>query len=153
MGRVTGLLVIGLALCWFGLSSSNADPFPQGDGPEPLVIGDLEPTLDGEDVTVKFTITELVGIAQRAKAGQAPTFAIETASGDQKNKLSVWIEGDLANVLDRLQMSAFQENALKANTEVIATGSLTAHKTIASHYLLTVNKWQNFRILPSKQDK
>lgn len=153
MGRVTGLFIISLAVCWFGISSSNAEPSPQENGPEPLVIGDLEPKLDGEDVTVKFTITELVGIAQRAKEGQAPTFAIETTSGNQKNKLSVRIEGELANVLDRLQMSAYQENALKAKTVVIATGNLTVHKTIASQYLLTVNQWQDFRILPSKQDK
>jgi hypothetical protein len=153
MGRVTGLVMVGLAVCWLGMSSSSADPSLQEDDPQPLVIADLQPMLDGEEVTIKFTITELVGIAQRAKEGQAPSFAIETAMGNQKNKLSVWIEGELANVLDRLQMSAFQENALKPETVVIARGKLTVHQSIVNHYFLHVDKWQGFRILPAKPDK
>lgn len=72
-----------------------------------MLIGDLEPKLDGKEITVKFSITGVDGIAQRVKEGQAPSFAIETESGKHKNQLSVWIEGELANVLDRMQMSAF----------------------------------------------
>jgi hypothetical protein len=153
MRRVTGLAMAGLAFCWLGMSSSSADQSLQEDVPQPLVIGDLEPKLDGEEVTIKFTITALDGIAQLHTEGQAPSFAIETARGNQENKLSVWIGGELANVLDRLQMSAFQENALKAETVIIATGKLTIHKTIANQYFLNVDKWQGFRILPTKQDK
>lgn len=153
MGRVTGLLMVGFVFCWLGMSSSNADPSLQEEVQQPLVIGDLEPKLDGREVTIKFTIKGLDGIAQLTKEGQAPSFAIETDRSKQNNMLSVWIEGELANVLDRLQMSAFQENALKAETVIIATGKLTVHKTIPNQYFLNVNQWQRFRILPAKQDK
>lgn len=153
MGRVTAFVMIAAVFSWLGMSLGSSDPLQQKDVPQPLVIGDLEPKLDGEEVTIRFTITGLDGIAQRAKEGQAPSFAIETDSGKQKNELSVWIEGELANVLDRLQMCAFQENQLKAGTAIIATGKLTVHKTSPNQYLFKVNKWQGFRILPTKQDK
>jgi hypothetical protein len=153
MGHFTSLVLTGLAFYWLGTSYSNADPSLPQEVPPPLMIGDLKPARDGEEVTVKFTIKALGGIAQRARVGQAPSFVIETVSGSQENKLSVWIEGELANVLDRLQLGAFQENALKADTVAIATGKLTVHKTIANQYFLNANKWQGFRILPAKQDK
>jgi hypothetical protein len=118
-----------------------------------MLISDLEPKLDGKDITIKFTVTGLDGIAQRVKVGQAPSFAIETDSGKHENRLTVWIEGELANVLDRLQMGAFQENQLKVGTTIVATGALRVHKSDSHVFLFSVTQWKNFRILPSKEMK
>jgi hypothetical protein len=153
MKRVTSFVIVAMAFIWLGISRGSADPSPPKDVPQPMVISDLEPKLDSKEVTVKFTITGLDGIAQRAKEGQAPSFAIETDSGKQTNVLSVWIEGELANVLDRLQMSYLQENQLKAGTTVIATGKLTVHKTDPHLYFLSITKWQGFRVLPTMEEK
>lgn len=153
MRSVTGFVMLALVFCSLGMSRGNDDPLPQPEVPQPMVIGDLEPQLNGKEVTIKFTITGLDGIAQQAKEGQAPSFAIETDNGKQKNELSVCIEGELANVLDRLQMAAFQDNPLKAGTTIIATGKLAVHKTSPNQYLLKVTKWQGFRVLPTKEEK
>jgi hypothetical protein len=153
MLRVTGFLMAAAIIGWLGMPLRSADILSQTNDVQPLLVGDLEPKLDGKEVTVKFTITGLDGIAQLTKEGQAPSFAIETDSAKQKNMLSVWIEGELANVLDRLQMCAFQDNQLKAGTVICAMGKLTVHKTIPNQYFLNVNKWQGFRILPAKEDK
>ena len=105
MRRVTDFVLIAVVCSWLGISSGSDAPPPQSAATQPIQIGDLKPQLDSQEVTVKFTITGLDGISQRAKQGQAPSFAMETDGGKQKNVLSVWIEGELANVLDRLQMS------------------------------------------------
>ena len=153
MNRVIGLCLLAGVSGWLATSLAGADAVGRNDFERTLSVAELEPKLDGQEVTIKFTITGLDGIAQLTKEGQAPSFAIETESGEQKNKLSVWIEGELANVLDRLQMSAFQDNALKVGTVVVATGKLGVHQTIPNQYFLNVAKWQGFRILPLKQDK
>lgn len=153
MERVTGIFMVAVVFSWLGVTLGSTDALPQGDVAQPLLVGDLDPNLDGKEVSIKFTITRLDGIAQLTKEGQAPSFAIETDSGKQKNVLDVWIEGELANVLDRLQMCAFQDNPLKAGTAISATGKLTVHKTIPNQYLFRVANWQSFRILPAKQDK
>lgn len=153
MGRVIGCVLVALICNRLGLSSGVADPLPQIDVSLPMLIGDLQPKLDGKEVTIRFTITAVGGIAQLTKEGQAPSFAIKTDSGKHENRLSVWIEGELANVLDRLQMSFLQENQLKVGTTIVATGVVHVH-TMDSHlYFFSVTKWTNFRILRSKEAK
>jgi hypothetical protein len=142
-----------LAFCWARMAFVQAEPGMHNEEQKPLLIADLEPKLDGEIVTIQFTVTELGGIAQLSKPGQAPWFAIETDKGTQKNLLAVWIIDELANVLDRLQLSAFQDNAIKPGTVIVATGKLTLHKTISNQYHFDVSRWQDFRILPSKPEK
>lgn len=140
-------------LILLGMPLWSADTLPKENFVQPLLVGDLEPKFDGKEVTVKFTISGLDGIAQLTKEGQAPSFAIETDSEKQKNMLSVWIGGELANVLDRLQMCAFQDNALKAGTVICATGKLSIHKSIPNQFFLDVNKWQGFRVLSATENK
>jgi hypothetical protein len=153
MELVRYIFMVAGVLGWLGALAGSTAMSSQNDVPEPLLIGDLEPKFDGKEVTIKFTVTKLDGIAQFTKEGQAPSFAIETERGNQKNMLSVWIEGELANVLDRLQMGAFQDTPLKAGTVIAATGKLTIHKSIPNQYFFSVTKWQGFRILPAKRDK
>lgn len=153
MSRTIYVVLVGLVFCSLGMSGQTAAQKQElQESPQTLLIADLEPKLDGQDVTIQFTVTGLEGIAQLAKEGQAPTFAIETEKGKQKNELSVWIEGELANVLNRLQLAAFQDNALKAGTVIVASGKLSKHKSIPNLYFLNVSKWQDFRILPKKEE-
>ena len=148
MGRISGFGLVAL-LCVCLMSVSNAVEPQHGDAVQPISIADLDPKLDGKEATVKFTVTKLEGVAQLRVGGQAPTFVIETDFGKQENRLSVWIEGELANVLDRLEMSFLQENQLKAGTTIVAKGMLRVHTMDSQLYLLSITKWQNFRILPS----
>jgi hypothetical protein len=149
MIRITGLFLTTLTIFYFSISG-RAITAIQEDEQTPLLLNELAPELDGDEVTVKFTVAGLDGVAQLSIPGQAPSFAIETEKGKQNNQLSVWIEGELANVLDRLEMSAFQENSLKTGTVIVATGKLTAHRSNPDLYFLKINRWQDFRILPSK---
>ena len=87
-----------------------------------LLIADLDTTLAGTDVTVRFTVAGLQGVAQRWEPGQSPTFIIETEPGvGTENRLGVWIEGELTNVLHRLLMGFLQENQFKKGTTILAT--------------------------------
>ena len=115
-----------------------------------LLIDDLDSTLVGTDVTVRFAVAGLQGVAQRLEPGQSPTFILETAPGIRtENRLSVWIKGELTNVLHHLQMGFLQENQLKEGTTILATGHLGVHTMDANLFLLDVSKWQDFRIVPS----
>lgn len=153
MRRVIGYVIVAMVCVWLGISNGLADPPPQQGAFRPISINDLEPKLDGNEVAIKFTITGVDGITQRVNEEQAPSFVIEADSGKHKNRLSVWVEGELANVLDRLQMSAFQENQLKVGTTVVAAGQVRVDKLDSHVYLLSVTKWKNFRILPSEEKK
>ena len=153
MGRTKGFHMTLAFFGWLAVQLGCTGTLPKYNAPQALLVGDLEPRYDGKEVTIKFTVTELDGIAQRTKEEQAPSFAIETDGENQKNKLSVWVGGELANVLDRLQMGAFQDNALKAGTTISATGKLSVHKSIPNQYFLNVDKWQGFEIHSAKQDE
>ena len=48
----------------------------QNHEPAPLVVADLDKQLDGQEVTIKFTVVDVGGIAQRHVLGQAPSFVI-----------------------------------------------------------------------------
>ena len=92
-------------------------------------------------------------VAQRWEPGQSPTFIIETEPGvGTENRLGVWIEGELTNILHRLLMGFLQENQLRNGTTILATGRLGVHTMDANCFFLEVSKWQNFRILPSDVD-
>lgn len=153
MSRMTLIALTVLAFCGVRMAFVQAEPSMPEEEKNPLLIADLEPKLDGEIVTIKFKVTELAGISQFAEPGQAPWFAIETDNESQKNRLAVWVIEDLANVLNRLQLSAYQENAIKPGTMIVATGKLTLHKTIPNQYHFNVSRWQDFRILPSEPEK
>ena len=132
-----------------GIADDKPDPAATKVHP-PLATSELSPTLDGSKVTVQFTVTGLDGVAQFSKPGQASTFVIEARTEDDTTSLTVWIEGELANVLDRLQMSYLQLNQIRKGTRIVATGKLDVSQDRTrgkSHYTLTVNKWRNFRIV------
>ena len=117
--------------------------------PLPITIGELDPKMDEKEVTVKFTVAGLDGVSQRILPGQAPTFIIDTKSERDNKRLTVWIEGELANVMDRMQMSFRQSNQLKIDTMIVATGTLQIHidRKNGELYLLTVKEWKKFRIV------
>lgn len=121
----------------------------------PIAIADLAPTMDRKEIAIKFTVDDLHGIAGSSKSGQAPSFAIDTKSEHGTKRLGVWIEGTLANVLDRLQMSCYQTNQLKKGTVIEATGVVRIHddKSDGESYTLHVCKWQAFRIVPPVNSK
>lgn len=142
-------LVAGVLASASGIADDKPDPAATKVHP-PLATSELSPTLDGSKVTVQFTVTGLDGVAQFSKPGQAATFVIEARTEDDTTSLTVWIEGELANVLDRLQMSYLQLNQIRKGTRIVATGKLDVSQDRTrgkSHYTLTVNKWRNFRIV------
>ena len=145
MGRFIGCVIVATICGWLGISCGVAFPSQQKGVSHPILVADLHPKLYGKEVTVTFTIIGLGGISQRFVEGQGQSFIIKTESG--KNRLSVWIEGELANVLDHLQMSFTQENQLKVGTTIVATGFVTSIPP--GSYSLSVKEWGNFRILPS----
>ena len=113
-------------------------------------IAELDPTMAGKEVTVRFSVARLQGVAQRGKIGQSPTFIIETEPDAQtENRLTVWIVGDLTNVLHRLQMAFLQENQLKAGVKIEATGTLGVHQMDSHSFSIDVGRWQDFRIIPA----
>ncbi len=147
------IIAVSLAIGRPWISIGIADP-PTKQGPKPILIRELEPKLDGKEVTVKFTIKELHGITQiNLKEGQAGSFGFLTESDKHENRLDVWVEGELANVMDRLQMSIFQDNELKVGTTIVATGLLSVHKLERQSYHLSVTEGKNFRVLPSGKKK
>ncbi len=114
-----------------------------------ISIEELDSKHDGKEVTIKFTVARLQGVAQRQVDGQAPSFVIETDFGAQDNQLSVWIEGELANVLERLDMGFGQQHELRKGTTIVATGLVSIQAMDAHQFLISITRWQNFRILPS----
>jgi hypothetical protein len=137
-----------------GLTVEREDDSKNGSRPT-LAIADLNPKMVGKHVTVRFTVAKLGGIAERHVPGQAPSFAIETKSEHRTKKLSVWVMGELANVLDRLQMSYLQTNQFKKGTIIVVTGKLGIHqnKKDGELYSLEIKKWQKFRIVPPSKAK
>ena len=63
-------------------------------------------------------------------------------------RLSVWVVGELATVLDRLQMSFLQDNQPRKGTVIQATGKLGVHTMDSDLFLVEIDKWQNFKVLP-----
>lgn len=136
--------------------ASERDPTPvESPDTRPVGIADLVPTMDRREVSIRFTVDELSGVAGRFKPGQAPSFVIYTKREHDATTLSVWVEGELANVLDRLQMSCYQSNQFKKGTVIEATGVVRIHNDTSSGELYTiyVDKWQKFRILPPARPK
>lgn len=84
--------------------------------PTPIAIAKLDPMLDRKEVTIEFSVSELGGVAQLSVPGKAPAFVIEATSEHEEKDLTVWIEGELADVLDRLQLSYLGSNPLKKGT-------------------------------------
>lgn len=122
----------------------------------PIAIAKLDPKLDGKEVTVRLTVSELGGVAQLSIPGVAPIFVIEATSEHKGRDLTVWIEGDLAEVLERLQLSFYGSNPISKGTIIVATGALTFSPGTDNRkghewYTLKVDKWQNFRIVPTNR--
>ncbi len=150
---------IGIVLLWSHSPCAGDTARPPSDSSQPpIAVANLDPKLDHKQVTIKFAVSELGGVAQLSIPGKAPTFVIEATSAHEKKDLTVWIEGDLADVLDRLQLSFLGTNPLKKGTVIVATGSLTfspGDGTRKDHewYALHVEKWQNFRIVGPDGDQ
>ena len=137
------------------LADDNDCPVTAPD-PSPIEIAKLDPMLDHKEITVRFTVSELGGVAQLSMPGKPPTFVIEALSGHERKDLTVWIEGELADVLDRLQLSFSGSNPMAKGTIIVATGLLTfsageGERKGHEWYTLHVEKWQKFRIV--EQDR
>ncbi|MBL8817830.1 MAG: hypothetical protein JNL58_17525 [Planctomyces sp.] len=141
-----------ILLCSLSIFADDSDCPPSSEDPPALAIAKLDPKLDRKEVTIRFSVSELGGVAQISIPGKAPTFVIEATSEHKRKDLTVWIEGELADVLDRLQLSYGGSNQLKKGTTIVATGSLTFSPGAGDReghewYALHVEKWQNFRIV------
>ena len=152
------LTCVGIVLLWsHSLCADESDRPPVAQGPTPIAIAKLHPELAHKEVTIKFTVSELGGVAQLSIPGKAPTFVIEATSEHERKDLTVWIEGELADVLDRLQLSFCGSNQLTKGTIIVATGSLAFFPGAGNRkghewYTLKVEKWQNFRIVQPDHD-
>ncbi len=136
------------------ICATDTDPRKSAPDPTPLSVPELDPMLDHKEVTIKFEVRELGGVSQLSIPGKAPTFLIEAISEHDNKDLTVWIEGELANVLDRLQLSFYGSDQIKKGTVIVATGSLSFSPGAGNYkghewYALNVEKWQNFRIMPA----
>lgn len=145
-------LAIASTVVLHAAAEEKSDPPPAGE-PTPISIANLDPKLADKQVTVKFTVSGLDGIAQLLKPGETPWFAIETKSEQEKKSLTVWIESELANVLDRLQMSYLQPHQLQPGAVIVATGKLrvSQDRERGDFYTLHVNAWQKFRIVTPEE--
>ena len=149
---------VGIVLLWsLSICADDNDRPPNAPNPPPIAVAKLDPKLDHKDVTIKFAVSELGGVAQLSIPGKAPVFVIEATSEHKGKDLTVWIEGELADVLDRLQLSFCGSNQLKKGTIIVATGSLAfspgaGNRNGHEWYTLKVEKWQNFRILRPDQN-
>lgn len=150
---------VGIVLLWsYSLGADETDRLPRASTPSPVAIAKLDPKWDRKEVTVTFTVAALGGVAQRSIPGKAPTFIIEAISEHERKELTVWIEGELADVLDRLQLSFFGSNLLKKGTIIVATGVLTFSPGTGNRqghewYTLKVEKWRDFRIVAPDGDR
>lgn len=149
---------VGIVLLWsLSMCADDTDRPPSAPAPVPITIAKLDPKLDHKEVTIRFAVKELGGVAQLSVPGKAPTFVIEAISEHERKDLTVWIEGELADVLDRLQLSFCGSNQLKKGTIIVATGSLAFSPGAGKRkghewYTLKVEKWQNFRIVQPDHD-
>ena len=148
---------LGIALLW-SLVIFAGEPDRPPQEPDPISIAELDPLMDHNEVTIKFSVSELGGVAQLSIPGKAPTFVIETTSEHNGKDLTVWIEGELADVLDRLQLSYSGSNPIKKGTTIVATGLLThspgeGKRKGHQWFSLQVEKWQHFRIVQPDQKK
>ena len=150
---------VSVALLWsLTVCADDSDCSPRAPDPTPIAIAKLDRMLDHKEVTIEFSVSELGGVAQLSIPGKAPTFVIEATSEHEGKDLTVWIEGELADVLNRLQLSYFGSNPLKKGTIIVATGTLTFSPGVGKRighewYTLQVEKWQNFRIVQSDRKK
>ena len=150
---------VSIALLWsLTVYADDSDRLPRAPDPKPIAIVKLDPMLDHKEVTIQFSVSELRGVAQLSIPGKALTFVIEATSEHEGKDLTVWIEGELANVLERLQLSYFGSNPLKKGTIIVATGTLTFLPGVGKRkghesYTLEVEKWQNFRIVQPDRRK
>ncbi len=148
---------VGIALVWsLAIFADDHDRPSSATDPSPIEIAKLDPSLDHKEVTIRFTVSELGGVAQFDIPGKAPTFVIEATSEHKGKDLTVWVENELADVLDRLQLSYLGSNPLPKGTTIIATGVLSFSAGAGERkghewYALHVEKWQKFRIV--KQDR
>ena len=89
---------VGIILLW-GLSifADDATAHRVLRIPQAMAIAKLDPKLDRKEVTIRFSVSELGGVAQLSIPGKAPTFVIEATSEHERKDLTVWIEGELAD--------------------------------------------------------
>lgn len=142
-----------IALLWMQVSLGEelGQGLPNTQAVTPLSISELDRTLDQKEVTIKFVVSELGGVAQLHIPGKALSFVIETMPQVDRKNLRVWIEGDLADRLDQMGLSFYGDKPLSKGTVIIGTGTLSFSPGVGDSqghewYELKLNKVQSFRI-------
>lgn len=144
-----------LVLIWGLLAASLASSHLISAEPPKLTLPELEPRHDGREVTLTFTVARTEGVSQVAIPGKPMTFIIETEPEGKVKSLMVWVSGDLADVMERLQMGLFSPN-LKKGTRVQATGRIrydppTAEYPNRLNYYFEIDDWKGFRIVTEQE--
>lgn len=125
--------------------------------PPHLTIPELDPRFDDQEVTLTFSVAGTQGVAQRGIPGKPLAFIIEPRSEDDVKTLTVWVSGDLADVMERLQMGLFSPN-LKKGTRIQATGTIRYSPPTDNDqgnkkrfYEFRIDDWKKFRILTGQE--
>ncbi|MEZ6057634.1 MAG: hypothetical protein R3C01_13115 [Planctomycetaceae bacterium] len=148
--------VLPLAGGLFVLAVFAAAAEPEKDGvmtnPPHIVIADLDPRLDGQEVTMAFTIADEYMISGSVPVGQVPSFGIRPKLDDDENRFSVLVSGDLADLMYRFGLGADVNRA--KGVVIQATGKITVFPALKDatdqrpSYQLNIRDWQKFRIVP-----
>lgn len=144
-----------LAIAVTAMASPDDKKLPQATQPEPpsVVVMELNPKLDGKEVTMTFEVRDTHLISGGVPVGAFPSFGITPALKDKSPRFSVLVSGDLANLMDRFGMRT-PSNAVKGRV-IQATGTITvfpAPKNAANQgpsYQLNIRDWKRFRMVPS----
>jgi len=144
-----------LVLGWWLFAACLASSQLMSAEPPNLTIPELDPRHDDREVTLTFTVARTEGVSQLAIPGKPITFIIETEPEEKVKSLQVWVSGDLADVMERLQMGLFSPN-LKKGTRIQATGRIrydppTADYPDRRNYYFEIDDWKRFRIVTEQE--
>ena len=92
--------------------------------PPYIVTEELNPKLDGKEVTMSFAIRETYMISGSVPIGQFPSFGISPVLKKGSPRFGVLVGGDLANLMDRFGALDPSPNDFKGRW-MQATGKIT----------------------------
>ena len=116
-----------------------------------LAVRDLHHSMtERKRVSVRFVIDKIDGISQRVIKGQAASFSIRAVPHENK-RLGVWVVGDLANDLERLQLGAFHDHQIPVGTTIQVTGKLSVHSMDNQLFHIDVGRLKDFKVIPRKK--